>query len=416
VWWFKDVVLVAVLSLLFFGVQWYADERRQHGVDQLEDRRQISVENSDNRRQSEDNRRENLRFVRERASADPTENRPFANLDLEQLTLKGLALPNAKFGEAILNGADLRGTVLTAVDFDRAQLNGAHLNGAILNGASFRGAQLVGVTLPWAKLGCPLRIASKDDPRAKCPEGSPEEKSVHLDSASLIGAVLHDADLEGANLWAAKLIVADLRGSDLTETVLTSVKAHGADFGCIDDPVVDNPNFRTNPRCTDLTGAVLHNADLTYANLFGAKLDYVTIGHQTNLTGVRGLEDARLDNVCYESGTTWPLGFTPPPARVTDCYTSESLKATIMELSSAVHQRRAAEPALYVSSRCLSLKAIEVIEWLGSWDGRTTPGDTIAGYVFGPFNDRTARSAIGRWVFNDEIRRWQWDGCPLPGR
>jgi hypothetical protein len=91
-WWFKDVVLVGVLSLLFFGVQWVADEGRQHGVDRLEDSRQASIDRSDDRRQSEDNRRENLRFVRERVSTDPNENRPFANLDLEELTLKGLEI------------------------------------------------------------------------------------------------------------------------------------------------------------------------------------------------------------------------------------------------------------------------------------------------------------------------------------
>jgi Pentapeptide repeats (8 copies) len=256
---------------------------------------------------------------------------------------------------------------------------------------------------------------------------------VELASALLVGAVLHDADLEGAGMWSTILTGADLRGSDLTEADLTSAKAHGARFECIDDPVPDDPKTRTNPRCTDLTGTVLNRADLTYSNLSGAKLDYVTMSKETDLTGAV-LNEARLIDICYESGTKWPRNFSPPPARTTDCKTDESLDVTMMELSAAMQQGLIVDPSVYISRRCLPLFDLGGVKWLRAWNGPSGDLDESTQYhlawdsgrfkvtsTTGTPKSGTARMAIaadtskfagvGSWTYDRDIRRWQFDSC-----
>ena len=95
IWWFKDIVLVLILSLMVFGLQAYVDNDRTRRAEGLENVRQELSRDSDDRRQHEDHQLENLRFVRERAeSNDASMNRPFASLDLE-----GQYLAQPWFGE-----------------------------------------------------------------------------------------------------------------------------------------------------------------------------------------------------------------------------------------------------------------------------------------------------------------------------
>lgn len=80
VWWIKEVVFAAVVALLagtaLYLVQDRAENHRQEKANAIEDRRQL-----------QDQRLENLRFVRERSSPNAEETRPFGALDLRDQSL-----------------------------------------------------------------------------------------------------------------------------------------------------------------------------------------------------------------------------------------------------------------------------------------------------------------------------------------
>ncbi|WP_206745463.1 pentapeptide repeat-containing protein, partial [Glutamicibacter sp. BW78] len=65
----------------------------------------------DNVRSDRDDRRENLRFVRERSSSELQE-RPFQEIDLRGRNLNSLKLEASVFDQADLSGAKLAGTKL----------------------------------------------------------------------------------------------------------------------------------------------------------------------------------------------------------------------------------------------------------------------------------------------------------------
>ena len=157
----------------------------------------------------------------------------------------------------LANPIDLSGSCLHNVTYSGATLAGADLTGADLTGANLTGAFLTG--------------------------------------ADLTGAELTGADLTGANLTGAFLTDADLTRAELTGAELTGAKLTGA----------------------DLTGADLTGANLTDADLFGANLTGAFLTG-ANLTGANlnpaDLTNATLKRIIYDSSTTWPNGFTPPPS------------------------------------------------------------------------------------------------------
>lgn len=159
-------------------------------------------------RANNDQRIENLRFVRERSSDDPNLPRPFRGLDLERQNLSGLRLPGAQLVNANLNDADLKYAFLPAAGFNAAHLEGADLSDTTLHETKFIAA--------------------------------------HLKSAKIVHAYA---------------ISASFKGSDLSGTDFSRSSLQGADF-----------------------------------------------------TDVKNLDSAALSDVCWDSSTIWPEGFTPPPS------------------------------------------------------------------------------------------------------
>jgi hypothetical protein len=118
---------------------------------------------------------------------------------------------------------------------------------------------------------------------------------------------LRKANLRGANLYGVHLCKSDLRGAMLD----------GANLG------------HSGLAQANLEGASLKGADLTSANLIGAVLKNAVLGGATaryarldadltgvDLTLVKDLETAYLENACSDGGTTLPDGFSA----LDDCF------------------------------------------------------------------------------------------------
>ncbi|WP_372699731.1 pentapeptide repeat-containing protein [Arthrobacter sp. JSM 101049] len=130
----------------------------------------------DDRRSDQDDRRENVRFVRDRSSEQVLD-RPFRSIDLKGQLMPGLKLNKADFQGANLSGANLEKTDLSDADFLDADLTGAKFFLAQLDSADFRDADLVGADFRFA---------------------------------DLTDADLRSTDLSGADLWAVTLFGAHL--------------------------------------------------------------------------------------------------------------------------------------------------------------------------------------------------------------
>ncbi|WP_454698230.1 pentapeptide repeat-containing protein [Arthrobacter humicola] len=115
--------------------------------------------------------------------------------------------------------------------------------------------------------------------------------------SNLSGVKAAEADLElsrfdGANLRHVRMNSADVRGATLFDTL-----AGDADIRLVDFSYSDS-------RYSDFTGT----------NLDYARLDNVNFDNP-GLSGVVGLENASVNNICYNSETKWTVGFTPPRTR-----------------------------------------------------------------------------------------------------
>ena len=149
----------------------------------------------------------------------------FRYAQLNNMTLEGANLEDAKFDYASCNGCSFAGAELSNADMDyikassanftAATLDGAEMEYGVFNGASFAGASMDDVDGEYAK----------------------------FKAAVLTGASMKEADLEYAHFPGADLKNVDLTGADLEYAILSDA---------------------------DLTGAELKNADLSYAKLRGA--------------------------------------------------------------------------------------------------------------------------------------------------
>lgn len=158
-------------------------------------------------RAMEADRRENLRFVRERSSNRPTE-RPFAGIDLQGQTLSGLSLSRANFASADLRGATVTSTNLSGAVLSGAQLQDSNMESAGLTGAFFYHADLSGAHMKEAFMtGALLTGANLSE--------------TDLTGAVFVDAMLREANLSGADLTGAQVTGADLRGADLSSADLT---------------------------------------------------------------------------------------------------------------------------------------------------------------------------------------------------
>lgn len=187
VWWVRDIFIAVVVAILvLFGQISFLNAR--HAWVQGTPQNQQSQQN-----QAE--RLENLRFVRDRSSAE-YQPRPFRQFDLRGANLADLQLNGADFVQADLNSANLTGTDLSSKAATSAQpgtpatpavmsyMQGVNLCHAVLAGTNLRYAYLVnanltGVDLTFTQLRgavlngsdlseatLPSDVTSKDSPLA----------------------------------------------------------------------------------------------------------------------------------------------------------------------------------------------------------------------------------------------------------
>ena len=251
--------------------------------------------------------------------------------------LEGADLEDAHLVNTSLNGANLKNANLRGANLEDAELEGADLKAASLRDANLRDANLLRANLRSASLsGADLRGAWLRD--------------VDLYGASLRRADLRGADLERANLKSALLQYANMTNQSLTYQDLTSADLTGANLEGADlshthlkKADLEGANLpraklnRADRTRADLTRAVLVGADLYGAKLYGAKLT------GANLTDAILTDTDGLDALSDANGVTWPDGFDPPTAEVTQYRAYGKKSAAILKLRKPDTPRAAKE-------------------------------------------------------------------------
>lgn len=227
----------------------------------------------------EADRRENLRFVRDR-SADDLTPKPFSDIDLTGQSPRGLKL----------NRADFNGAVLTETYFDSSSLRGSTFVDTTFTKASFAGADLSGAELYFSRGPADFSDAILT-----------EAKILY---SSFEGSVFRGADLSHAN------VSSDFVNVDLSEAKLTGGRFEGTNF----------------------TGANLSGADLRGANLSGSVLKdtvwkSVVRGQIFSLSGEMNTETTLIP--CADASTVWPEGFPVPETKVDGCEKGSTQRSLI---------------------------------------------------------------------------------------
>ncbi|QLC51103.1 pentapeptide repeat-containing protein [Methanolobus zinderi] len=182
-------------------------------------------------------------------------------LFLSSIAPKEIELDTSSHEYEIKPRADLRGADLREADLRGADLKEADLRGADLRVADLREANLKGANLR----GADLRVAD-------------------LRKASLIDADLREAKLRDANLKGAGLLNADLREADLLDAGMNEVDLAWANLK------------GANLTGASLIGADLLEVDLTGTDLTGSNLRGVRNLFVEQLSKVKSLSKAKLDN------------------------------------------------------------------------------------------------------------------------
>lgn len=160
------MVALVVGSILLVNQAWIDDRRSERETKTA----QIMADEAD--------RRENLRFVRERSSEQATD-RPFTSMDLIEQNLARLNMAQADFENAQLMRAFMPGVNLESANLRTTGLSGAYLGRANLINADLRGADLRGTILSEAKLDGAVLEASCHDDTTRWPEGFVPPASVN---------------------------------------------------------------------------------------------------------------------------------------------------------------------------------------------------------------------------------------------
>jgi uncharacterized protein YjbI with pentapeptide repeats len=182
---------------------------------------------------------------------------------------------------------------LEAVHLEQASLQGAMLHRAAFYLAHLDGANLQGACLASAFL-----------------------QEAHLAGANLEGAILPcaylaGADVRGANLSYAHVEGADLRGTTLDDAYIAGALLHGADLhsatlhnarGCeVEPPFRRGPAGAAHLESAQLEGIVATHADLRWVHLHGAALGNAVLV-EANLAHA-SLEGANLSSANLTSAT-----------------------------------------------------------------------------------------------------------------
>lgn len=156
--WREVLVALLVGSILLVNQAWIDDRRSEREIKTA----QVMADEAD--------RRENLRFVRERSSEQATD-RPFTNMDLVEQNLASLDMAQADFENAKLMRAFMPGVNLESANLRTTGLSEAYLGRANLLNADLRGADLRGTVLSDAKLDGAVLEASCHDDKTQWPDG-----------------------------------------------------------------------------------------------------------------------------------------------------------------------------------------------------------------------------------------------------
>lgn len=190
--WFREFVVAVGVGVLLLGGQAVFDDRRS---DREEDR-------------------ENLRFVRDR-SGQRSAFLPFANLDLQGMTLIGYNLNGANFDHAELQNARFDGALLHAAAFGSARIGSTDFTGAKMAGADFS-CDCDGLVLA-RPIFVEATLTSATFTNRVIREGNFQEadlREAELQNVTVENSDFARADLRGANLQGAKnLASADLAGA-----------------------------------------------------------------------------------------------------------------------------------------------------------------------------------------------------------
>lgn len=149
-----------------------------------------------------------------------------------------------------------------------------------------------------------------------------------LERADLQSANLHRADLEGSNLRNANLTEADLTQATMVAADLQDAVANRASF--VQAQMRDANCLRTSLDHARLTGADCTDVSFFNASCRGANLNgigRIKTVYMSDLTGANlsgtdlsaaNMFATKLDQVYWDSSTTWPDGFDPPPSALDD--------------------------------------------------------------------------------------------------
>jgi uncharacterized protein YjbI with pentapeptide repeats len=217
----------------------------------------------------------------------------FEGLDLSGVDLSDLALPGARFHNAILTDSFFRRTNLRDADFSGAVLAAADFTDADLSNASLGGADLTAARL----VRCSLHGAT-------------------LVGADLTGAVLRHADMtavlaSGVVMTGANLLEADLTGADLTDADLSRTQLHMVTLtrarmknasieSAVGFPVVADAAHLVGLRAS---GAILWESSFRFAQASGAIWQSAEL-RDSDFTG------ARLDKAEFEGASLERANFT----------------------------------------------------------------------------------------------------------
>lgn len=196
-WWIRDGVLALVIGAALLGGQWIIDDWRSNREIRISAQLADAAE-----------RRENIRFIRDRSSNE-TIARPFAGMDLRDQNFVGLQML----------GADLRSTDLTDARLEEADLSDARFSDAEIYATDFTGAKLTG-----ANFACP----EPEDSLCFAFIGFGDFSESNLNNARLSGLIISATDFSNASLRQADLSHVHLNdtvlfGADLTNANLTGI-------------------------------------------------------------------------------------------------------------------------------------------------------------------------------------------------
>jgi uncharacterized protein YjbI with pentapeptide repeats len=244
-------------------------------------------------------------WTRERVEQQAARKEKFVRLDLSEMDLSAVALPQARFEDCVLAKCNLSGADLAGAQFTRCSFAEANLSKAGLAGAAFRFCDLTKANLAEASL--PKAVLDDSDcSGAKFEKAKLEEISACR--SIFAGVVFKETIFRQCNFTQADFIGATVAGLSLGQSTLKGVNAYEMKAAGAKFEKCDLTNFRTGDGA-DFSGAQFQavrapssvwegvvldkanflDADLTRASFTGSSLQESRFG-RANLSKARLME------------------------------------------------------------------------------------------------------------------------------